>query len=78
MLPTTVSVSCPLLGGARQQAGIMGAVGINFGAATSGDGFDVTTTVASIVANLQRVETPWNNQLTSLKADDTALTLHRH
>jgi len=52
----------------------MGAVGINFGAATSGAGFDVTTTVASIVANLQQVETPWNTQLTALKADDTALT----
>jgi flagellar hook-associated protein 2 len=52
----------------------MGAVGINFGAATSGDGFDVTTTVASIVANLQQVETPWNTQLTALKSDDTALT----
>ncbi len=52
----------------------MGAVGINFGAAASGTGFDVTTTVASIVANLQQVETPWNTQLTSLKADDTALT----
>jgi flagellar hook-associated protein 2 len=52
----------------------MGAVGINFGAATSGTGFDVTTTVASIVSNLQQVETPWNNQLTTLKADDTALT----
>jgi flagellar hook-associated protein 2 len=52
----------------------MGAVGINFGAATSGTGFDVSTTVASIVANLQQVETPWNTQLTALKADDTALT----
>jgi flagellar hook-associated protein 2 len=52
----------------------MGAVGINFGAANSGAGFDVTTTVASIVANLQQVETPWNTQLTALKADDTALT----
>jgi flagellar hook-associated protein 2 len=52
----------------------MGAVGINFGSATSGTGFDVATTVASIVSNLQQVETPWNNQLTSLKADDTALT----
>jgi flagellar hook-associated protein 2 len=52
----------------------MGAVGINFGAATSGSGFNVTTTVASIVANLQQVETPWNTQLTTLKADDTALT----
>jgi flagellar hook-associated protein 2 len=52
----------------------MGAVGINFGSATSGAGFDVTTTVASIVGNLQQIETPWNNQLTALKADDTALT----
>lgn len=52
----------------------MGAVGLNFGAATSGTGFNVTTTVASIVDNLQAVETPWNNQLTALKADDTALT----
>jgi flagellar hook-associated protein 2 len=52
----------------------MGAVGINFGSATSGAGFDVTTTVASIVANLQQVETPWNTQLTAFKADDTALT----
>jgi flagellar hook-associated protein 2 len=52
----------------------MGAVGLNFGSATSGAGFDVTTTVASIVGNLKAVETPWNNQLTSLKADDSALT----
>jgi flagellar hook-associated protein 2 len=52
----------------------MGAVGINFGSATSGTGFDVTTTVASIVANLQQVENPWNAQLTTLKSDDTALT----
>jgi flagellar hook-associated protein 2 len=52
----------------------MGAVGINFGAATSGTGFDVATTVASVVANLTAVETPWTTQLTSLKADDTALT----
>jgi flagellar hook-associated protein 2 len=52
----------------------MGTVGLNFGAASSGTGFDVTTTVASIVGNLQAVETPWNTQLTSLKADDTALT----
>jgi flagellar hook-associated protein 2 len=52
----------------------MGAVGIAFGSPTSGNGFDVATTVSSIVANLQQVETPWNNQLTSLKADDSALT----
>jgi flagellar hook-associated protein 2 len=52
----------------------MGAVGINFGSATSGTGFDVSSTVASIVTNLSAVETPWKTQLTSLKADDTALT----
>ena len=52
----------------------MGTVGISFGSPTSGQGFDVTTTVASIVANLQAVETPWKNQLTSLQSQDTALT----
>ncbi|MDP9052435.1 MAG: flagellar filament capping protein FliD [Acidobacteriota bacterium] len=52
----------------------MGTVGINFGSATSGGGFDVTATVASIVSNLQAVETPWKNQLSSLKAQDTAFT----
>jgi flagellar hook-associated protein 2 len=52
----------------------MGAVGINFGAATSGAGFDVASTVSSIVANLKAVETPWNTQLTALKAQDTAFT----
>jgi flagellar hook-associated protein 2 len=52
----------------------MGAVGINFGSATSGAGFDVTTTVASIVANLKAVETPWNTQLTTLKSEDTTFT----
>jgi flagellar hook-associated protein 2 len=52
----------------------MGAVGINFGSATSGAGFDVATTVASIVANLQQIENPWTAQLTALKADDTSLT----
>lgn len=52
----------------------MGAVGINFGSATSGAGFDVTTTVASIVANLKSVETPWTTQLTTLNSEDTAFT----
>jgi len=52
----------------------MGTVGISFGSATSGTGFDVSTTVASIVSNLQQVETPWKTSLTSLKADDTSLT----
>lgn len=52
----------------------MGTVGINFGSATSGAGFDVSSTVSAIVANLKSVETPWQNQLRSLKAEDTAFT----
>jgi flagellar hook-associated protein 2 len=52
----------------------MGTVGLSFGAATSGTGFDVTTTVNSILSISQGIETPWNTQLTSLKAQDTALT----
>ena len=52
----------------------MSTVGLNFGSPTSGQGFDVTETVNSIVANLQKVETPWKNQLTSLQAQDTQLS----
>jgi flagellar hook-associated protein 2 len=52
----------------------MGSVGLSFGSATSGQGFDVTTTVNEIVANLQAVETPWTTQLTSLQSKDTALS----
>ena len=44
----------------------MGTVGLNFGSATSGQGFDVTSTVNQIVTNLQAVETPWKTQLTAL------------
>jgi flagellar hook-associated protein 2 len=52
----------------------MGTVGLNFGSATSGQGFDVTTTVTQIQASEKAIETPWNNQLTALKAQDTAFT----
>lgn len=52
----------------------MGAVGLNFGSATSGKGFDVTSTVNQIVTNLQAVEAPWKTQLTTLTSKDTALT----
>ncbi|HEY1579929.1 MAG TPA: flagellar filament capping protein FliD [Terracidiphilus sp.] len=52
----------------------MGAVGLNFGSATSGQGFDVASTVNQIVTNLQAVETPWKSQLTSLQSRDTALS----
>lgn len=52
----------------------MGAVGLNFGSPTSGQGFDVASTVNQIVTNLQAVETPWKNQLASLQNQDTALS----
>jgi flagellar hook-associated protein 2 len=52
----------------------MGTVGLSFGSPTSGAGFDVSSTVAEIVGNLQNVETPWKNQLTSLQSQDTAIS----
>jgi len=52
----------------------MGNVGLNFGSATSGQGFDVAGTVNQIVANLQTVETPWKTRLTDLQARDNALS----
>ena len=52
----------------------MGTVGLSFGSPTSGAGFDVSTTVSEIVANLQNVETPWKNQLTSLESQDTVIS----
>ena len=52
----------------------MGAVGLSFGSPTSGAGFNVTTTVASLVSNMQAAETPYNIQLTSLHAQDTVIS----
>ena len=52
----------------------MSTVGIAFGSPTSGQGFDVSSTVSQMVANLQAVETPWKTQLTALQSEDTALT----
>lgn len=52
----------------------MGTVGLAFGSPTSGQGFDVTSTVNQIVTNLKAVETPWQNQLTALQGQDAALT----
>jgi flagellar hook-associated protein 2 len=52
----------------------MGAVGLNFGSATSGQGFDVASTVNQIVTNLQSVEAPWKTQLTALTGKDSTLT----
>jgi flagellar hook-associated protein 2 len=52
----------------------MSVVGLSFGSPTSGSGFDVSTTVSSIVANLENVETPWKTQLTKLESQDTAIS----
>jgi flagellar hook-associated protein 2 len=52
----------------------MGTVGLSFGSPTSGAGFDVSSTVASIVSNLDKVETPWKTQLTALQSQDTAIS----
>jgi flagellar hook-associated protein 2 len=52
----------------------MGTVGLNFGSPTSGTGFDVSQTVSEIVANLQNVETPWKNQLSSLESQDSVIS----
>ena len=52
----------------------MATVGLSFGSATSGTGFDVSTTVTSILAIESAVETPWKTQLTAYQAQDTALT----
>ena len=52
----------------------MGTVGINFGAASSGQGFDVASTVTQIQASEQAIESPWKTQLTTLQSQDTAFT----
>ncbi|MEO6924487.1 MAG: flagellar filament capping protein FliD, partial [Bryocella sp.] len=52
----------------------MATVGINFGSATSGQGFDVASTVTQIMASEQAIETPWKSQLTSLQAQDAVFT----
>ena len=52
----------------------MGTVGLSFGSPTSGAGFDVSSTVAEIVGNLQNIETPWKSQITSLQAQDTVIS----
>jgi flagellar hook-associated protein 2 len=52
----------------------MGTVGLSFGSATSGQGFDVASTVTAIQASEQAIETPWNNELTALQAQDTVFS----
>ena len=52
----------------------MGTVGLSFGSASSGQGFDVASTVTQIQASEQAIETPWQNQLTALQAQDTVFS----
>ncbi|MGD0446833.1 MAG: flagellar filament capping protein FliD [Edaphobacter sp.] len=52
----------------------MGTVGLSFGAASSGQGIDVATTVTQIQAASQAIETPWQNQLTALQAQDAVFS----
>ncbi len=52
----------------------MGTVGINFGAANSGQGFDVASTVTAILASQQAIEAPWKSQLAALQAQDAVFT----
>jgi flagellar hook-associated protein 2 len=52
----------------------MGTVGLSFGSPTSGQGFDVASTVAQIQAASSAIENPWNSQLTALQAQDTVFT----
>jgi flagellar hook-associated protein 2 len=52
----------------------MGTVGLSFGSPTSGAGFNVSQTVSEIVGNLENVETPWKNQLSTLESQDTVLS----
>ena len=52
----------------------MGTVGLSFGSASSGAGFDVPSTVTSILDIQRGVETPWKAQLAQLQAQDAVLT----
>lgn len=52
----------------------MATVGLSFGSATSGQGFDVASTVTQIQASEAAIETPWKSQLTTLQAQDTVFT----
>ncbi len=52
----------------------MGTVGISFGSPTGGTGFNVSSTVSQIVANLQRIESPWKTQLGAAQGQDAAIS----
>lgn len=52
----------------------MSVVGISFGSATSGAGFDVAATVSSILSNMRAPETAWASRSSALTAQDAVLS----
>jgi flagellar hook-associated protein 2 len=52
----------------------MGTVGLSFGSPFSGQGFNVSSTVSEIMANMSGVETPWTSQITTIGSQDTVLS----
>jgi flagellar hook-associated protein 2 len=52
----------------------MSTVGLSFGSPTSGDGFNVSATVSTIVANLAKIETPWKTALSRDESQDTVIS----
>lgn len=52
----------------------MSVVGIAFGSATGGTGFDVAGTVSSIMTNMRAPETTWATRASALIAQDAALS----
>ena len=52
----------------------MSVVGIAFGSATSGTGFDVAGTVSSIMINMRAPETTWATRASTLTAQDAAFS----
>jgi flagellar hook-associated protein 2 len=52
----------------------VGTVGLNFGSPTSGQGFDVASTVSAIQAAAGAIENPWKSQLSDLQAQDSVFS----
>lgn len=52
----------------------MGTIGLSFGSPTSGQGFDVSSTVTQIVTQLQNTEAPYKTQLASYQKQDSVIS----
>lgn len=49
-------------------------IGVSFGSPTSGAGFDVSSTVSQIMANMENIETPWKTKLSSLESQGSVIS----